>query len=411
VFRDEDPRVVAALTRTTGDLDLAEELAQDALLAAVEQWPESGVPHSPGAWLTAVGRRRAVDQFRRNDTLRRKYALLGRDLEAESATMAGDQDGELDVDLGDDVLRLVFTACHPVLSVPARVALTLKMLGGLSTQEIARAYLLPEATIAQRIVRAKKTLSAAGVPFEVPRGQDFLDRLPVVHEVVYLDFNEGYTATASDDWMRPSLCEDALRLGRLLGRLVPTEPEVQGLLALMEIQSSRTVARLGPDGEPVLLLDQDRGAWDGPAIERGLAALARAESSGPPFGPYVLQAAIAACHARARRSEDTDWQLIVRLYGQLAQVVPSPVVELNRAVAIAMAYGPQAGLELADQLTGLPGLRQYHLLSSVRGDLLFKLGRFDEAKVEFERAAGLTRNVRERELSLERAQRCVLSGG
>ena len=411
VFRDEYPRVVATLTRLTGDLEAAEELAQDALLAAMEQWPVSGVPQVPGAWLTAIARRRAVDSFRRNDNLRRKYALLGRDQEPEGAAMTSSEDAELDADLGDDLLRLVFTACHPVLSVPARVALTLKMLGGLTTQEIARAYLVPEATIAQRIVRAKRTLAAAGVPFEVPRGQDFLDRLPVVLEVVYLVFNEGYTATASDDWMRPALCDDALRLGRLLGRLVPASPEVQGLLSLMEIQASRTAARLGPDGEPVLLLDQDREAWDHAAIERGLAALGRAESVGPPFGPYLLQAAIAACHARARRPEDTDWQLIVRLYEQLAQAVPSPVVELNRAVAVSMAYGPQAGLELADQLTALPGLRQYHLLPSVRGDLLFKLGRFDEARSEFERAAGLTANARERELSLERAQRCLLPGG
>ena len=411
VFRDEYPRVVAALTRTTGNLDLAEELAQDALLAALEQWPESGVPDSPGAWLTAIGRRRAVDRFRRDDTLRRKYALLGRDLEVETVAMADDEDADLDIDLGDDVLRLVFTACHPLLSVPARVALTLKVVGGLSTPEIARAYLLPEATIAQRIVRAKKTLATAGVPFEVPRGPDFLERLPVVLEVIYLVFNEGYTATASADWMRPSLCDDALRLGRLLGRLVPTEPEVQGLLALLEIQASRTGARLGPDGEPVLLLDQDRTAWDPAAIERGLTALARAESGGPPFGPYLLQAAIAACHARARRPEDTDWQLIVRLYGQLAEVVPTPVVELNRAVAVSMAHGPQAGLELADQLTELPGLQQYHLLPAVRGDLLFKLGRFDEARIEFERAAGLTRNVREREFSLGRARQCDFRPG
>ena len=414
VFRDEYPRVVAALARTTGDLDLAEELAQDALLAALEQWPASGVPHSPGAWLTAIARRRAVDLFRRNDTLRRKYALLSRETGETgigAAAMTEQQDAELDVDLGDDVLRLVFTACHPVLTVPARVALTLKMVGGLSTPDIARAYLVPEATIAQRIVRAKRTIAAAGVPFEVPRGQDFLDRLPVVLEVIYLVFNEGYTATASQEWMRPALCEDALRLGRLLSRLVPAAAEVQGLLALMEIQASRTAARLAADGEPVLLLDQDRTAWDRSAIERGLAALHRAESSGSPLGRYGVQAAIAACHARARRPQDTDWPLIVRLYQQLAQVVPSPVVELNRAVAIAMADGPQAGLELVEQLAALPALREYHLLPSVRGDLLFKLGRFAEAKVEFERAAALTRNVRERRLSLDRAQRCLLPGG
>ncbi|MET3805977.1 putative RNA polymerase sigma factor [Nakamurella sp. UYEF19] len=393
----------------TGDIGLAEELAQDALVAAVEQWPTSGIPDNRGAWLVAIGKRRAVDLFRRNQNLHRKYAAIGRDLGQEEGAVSEDFDTALDNDLGDNLLRLMFTACHPVLAVAAKVALTLRLLGGLTTDEIARAFLVPEATIAQRIVRAKKALTKAKVPFEVPHGQDFLDRLPAVLQVIYLVYNEGYSATAHDDWMRPSLCEDALRLGRTVAGLLPREAEVLGLVALMEIQSSRAEARLGPKGEPVLLLDQDRQRWDTGAIERGLDALERAETLTSTRGPYVLQAAITGCHARARAAQDTDWYRIAELYAELAGVVPSPVVELNRAVALGMAYGPNAGLELIDHLVDVPALQGYHLLPSVRGDLLFKLGRFDEARVEFERAASLTRNARERELSLERARACILT--
>ncbi len=409
VFRAEYPRLVAALARMTGNLETAEELAQDALVAALEQWPASGVPENAGAWLTAVGKRRAIDQFRRAATLQRKYAELGRDLREEGdAVPDPDLDRGIQEDIGDDQLRLVFTACHPVLSVPARVALTLRMVGGLTTAEIARAYLVGEPTIAQRIVRAKKTLTAAAVPFEVPGGKEFLDRLPSVLEVVYLIFNEGYSATASTSWHRPDLCREAVRLGQLLAGLVPAEPEVLGLLALMEIQHSRSEARVGPTGEPVLLLDQDRSSWDRAAIARGLAALERAEALAPVPGPYVLQAAIAACHARATAPQDTRWARIAELYAALAAVSPSPVVEVNRAVALAMAYGPRVGLELLDQLTALPALRNYHLLPSVRGDLLFKLGRFSEARTEFDAAAALTGNAREKQFLLARAQACVI---
>jgi len=400
----ESARLIAGLARYTGDIGLAEELAQDAVVAALEQWPESGVPRNSGAWLMTVAKRRAVDQFRRNRDLRQKYAQIGRALEAEGDSVTPDFDRAFSDDIDDDLLRLVFTACHPVLGVPARVALTLRLLGGLTTAEIARAYLVPEPTIAQRIVRAKKTLARAKVPFEVPGSAERPARLSSVLEVIYLIFNEGYSATAGDDWMRPALCADALRLGRVLAQLMPGEPEVQGLVALLEIQASRVRARTGPSGEPVLLLDQDRRRWDRLLINRGLAALARAEELGGARGPYALQAAIAACHARAFRPADTDWARITELYAVLAGVMPSPVIELNRAVAVSMAFGPQAGLDMVDELVAEPALRGYHLLPSVRGDLLMKLGRPDEARAEFERAAELTRNEQERELSAERAR-------
>ncbi len=400
----ESARLIAGLARYTGDIGLAEELAQDAVLAALEQWPESGVPRNAGAWLMTVAKRRAIDQFRRNRELQHKYAQIGRALEAEGDSVTPDFDRAFSDDIDDDLLRLVFTACHPVLAVQARVALTLRVLGGLSTAEIARAYLVPEPTVAQRIVRAKKTLARAQVPFEVPGAAERPARLSSVLEVIYLIFNEGYSATAGDDWMRPALCEDALRLGRILAQLTPGEPEVHGLVALLEIQASRVRARTGPSGEPVLLLDQDRGRWDRLLINRGLAALARAEELGGARGPYALQAAIAACHARAFRPEDTDWRRITELYAVLAEVLPSPVIELNRAVAVSMAFGAQAGLDLVDALVAEPALRGYHLLPSVRGDLLMKLGRPDEARAEFERAARLTRNEPERELSAERAR-------
>lgn len=387
------------------DVGLAEELAQDALVAALERWPESGVPENPGAWLMAAAKHRAIDLFRRNKLLERKHEELGRELEAQERAMP-DFDAALDDDIGDDLLRLVFTACHPVLSTEARVALTLRLLGGLTTEEIARAFLVSEPTVAQRIVRAKRTLAEARVPFEVPRGTDIEARLSSVFEVIYLIFNEGYAATKGDDWIRPALCEEALRLGRILAELAPQEPEVHGLVALMEIQASRLRARVGPSGEPVLLLDQNRGRWDQLLIRRGFAALARAEKLGGALGPYALQAAIAACHARAVRPEETDWERIAALYDALAQLAPSPVVELNRAVAVGMAFGAHAGLELVDALTDEPALKAYHLLPSVRGDLLLKLGRFDEAQAEFERAAALTRNARERELLLERSRAC-----
>jgi RNA polymerase sigma factor (sigma-70 family) len=406
VWRIESPRLIAGLARIVRDIGVAEDLAQDALVAALEQWPESGVPRNPGAWLMAAARNRAIDVLRRNKRLERKHEALGAEMEA-GPHAPGDLDAALDDDIGDDLLRLVFIACHPILSTEARAALTLRLLGGLTTDEIARAFLVPEPTIAQRIVRAKRTLSEARVPFEVPRGAELAARLNSVLEVIYLVFNEGYAATAGDDWMRPALCEDALRLGRILAELAPQEPEVHGLVALMEIQASRVGARTGPSGEPVLLLDQDRGRWDHLLIRRGLAALERAENLGGSRGPYALQAAIAACHARARTAAETDWPRIAALYAALAQAAPSPVVELNRAVAVAMASGPQAGLELVDALAGEPSLRGYHLLPSVRGDLLGKLGRFDEARAEFERAASLTRNARERELLLGRAAACA----
>ncbi|HEV2132238.1 MAG TPA: RNA polymerase sigma factor, partial [Longimicrobiaceae bacterium] len=369
----------------------------------LERWPKTGVPDNPGAWLMTAAKRRAIDMFRQSKLLERKHAELGHELEAQLESAVPDLDATLDDPIRDDLLRLVFICCHPVLSTEARVALTLRLLGGLTTEEIARAFLVPVPTIAQRIVRAKRTLSEARVPFEVPRGADLADRLSSVLGVIYLIFNEGYSATAGDDWVRPELCEDALRLGRILAELAPQEPEVHGLVALMEIQASRLRARVGPSGEPVLLLDQDRGRWDQLLIHRGLAALARAEALGGALGPYALQAAIAAGHARARTPEETDWVRIAALYDALSQLAPSPVVELNRAVALAMAFGPAAGLELVDTLTSEPSLKSYHLLPSVRGDLLAKLGRLDEARAELERAASLTRNARERELLLERA--------
>ena len=407
VWRIESARLIAGLARIVRDVGLAEELAQDALVAALEQWPESGVPDNPGAWLMATAKHRAIDFFRRKKLLERKHEELGRELDAQQKMAVADFDSAIDDDIGDDLLRLVFTAYHPVLTTEARVALTLRLLGGLTTEEIARAFLVPEPTVAQRIVRAKRTLSEARVPFEVPRGDELAARLSSVLEVIYLIFNEGYSATAGDDWMRPALCEDALRLGRILAELVPKEPEVHGLVALMEIQASRSGARIGPSGEPILLLNQDRSRWDQLLIHRGLAALQRAEELRGALGPYALQAAIAACHARARTPEETDWPRIAALYDALAHGARSPVVELNRAVAVAMAFGPAAGLELVDALTSEPSLKSYHLLPSVRGDFLFKLGRFAEAQAEFERAAALTRNAREHELLLGRARACA----
>jgi RNA polymerase sigma factor (sigma-70 family) len=410
VWRIESAKLIAGLTRIVRDVGLAEDLAQDALVAALEQWPESGVPSNPGAWLMATAKHRAIDLLRRNTRLDRKHEELGYELEAQQEAAVSDLDAALDDHVGDDLLRLIFTACHPVLSREARVALTLRLLGGLTTDEIARAFLVPEPTVAQRIVRAKRTLADADVPFEVPRPSELADRLASVLEVIYLVFNEGYAATAGDDLMRPGLCEDALRLGRILAELVPQESEVHGLVALMEIQASRSRARVSPSGDPVLLLDQDRGRWDRLLIRRGLAALDRAEKVGGALGPYGLQAAIAACHARAPTGEATDWARIAALYDELARVTPSPVVDLNRAVAIAMAFGPATGLELVDALTAEPSLKTYHLLPSVRGVLLEKLGRFDEARAEFERAASLTRNVRERTLLLGRAAACGREG-
>jgi RNA polymerase sigma-70 factor, ECF subfamily len=404
VIRLESARLIAGLARYTGDIGLAEDLAQDAVVAALEQWPAGGVPRSPGAWLMTVAKRRAIDAFRRNAELAKKYAQIGHALAAEGEGVVPDFDRAFADEIDDDLLRLIFTACHPVLSVQARVALTLRLLGGLTTAEIARAYLLPEATIAQRIVRGKRTLAQAHVPFEVPGASERPARLASVLEVIYLIFNEGYSATAGDDWMRPGLCAEAVRLVRVLSELAPTEPEVHGLAALLEIQASRIPARTDSDGAPVLLLDQDRARWDRLLINRGLAALQKAQDQGGERGPYVLQAQIAACHARAFRPEETDWPRIVALYGVLAQVMPSPIVELNRAVAVSMAYGPQAGLDLVDQLAAEPALRGYHLLPSVRGDLLRKLGRADEARAEFERAAELTGNERERQLSAQRAR-------
>lgn len=408
VWRMEAPKLIAGLTRFTRDVGRAEELAQDALEAALKQWPEAGVPRNPGAWLMQAAKNRAIDAIRRDRLIQRKHEELGRDLEAD-AMATPDLDAALDDDVGDDLLRLIFTACHPVLSVEARLALTLRLLGGLTTEEIARAFLVPEPTMAQRIVRAKKTLADAKVPFEVPHGEELAARLASVLEVVYLIFNEGYAATAGEDWVRPALCEEAMRLGRILAELAPQEPEVHGLIALMELQASRLKARIGPSGEPVLLLDQNRGRWDQLLIRRGLAALDRALALQVPAGPYVLQAALAACHARARTAEDTNWRQIAALYGALAVLMPSPVVELNRAVAVSMAEGPAAGLALVDALAQEKALKTYHLLPSVRGDLLAKLGRDEEASAEFERAAALTKNMRERALLLKRRENARLA--
>jgi len=403
VWRIEQARVIAGLARMLRDVGLAEEFAQDALVTALERWPVTGIPDNPGAWLMATAKNRAIDRLRRNKLIKRKHEELGREIEADGEGATPDLDAVLDDDIGDDLLRLVFISCHPVLSAEARVALTLRLIGGLTTGEIARAFLVPEPTVSQRIVRAKRTLAEASVPFELPRGPDRAERLSSVLDVLYLIFNEGYAATAGDDWMRPALCEEALRLGRILAELAPEEPEVHGLVALMEIQASRFAARTGAAGEPILLLDQNRARWDQLLIRRGLAALERAEALGGASGPYVLQAAITACHARARTAAETDWMRIAALYARLVQLMPSPVVELNRAVAVSMALGPAAGLELVDALTSEPSLQTYHLLPSVRGDFLAKLGRLDEARAEFERAASLTRNARERKLMLERA--------
>jgi RNA polymerase sigma factor (sigma-70 family) len=406
VWRIESARLIAGLARMVRDVGLAEELAQDALVAALERWPESGVPDNPGAWLMSAAKYRAIDVLRRRTTLERKHGELAHEAELRQRAAPPDLDAALDDHIGDDLLSLVFTCCHPVLSTEGRVALTLRLFGGLTTEEIARAFLVAEPTVAQRIVRAKRTLAETHVPIAVPGPDELPDRLSSVLEVVYLVFNEGYSATAGDDWMRPALCADALRLGRILAGLLPKEPEVHGLVALMEIQASRTRARVGPSGEPIVLLDQDRGRWDHVLIRRGLAALERGEALGGGLGPYALQAAIAACHARARTADETDWERIVALYDALAQLAPSPVVELNRAVAVAMAFGPAAGLEAVDLLTSERSLDGYHLLPSVRGDLLAKLGRADEARAEFERAASMTRNARERTLLLERAGAC-----
>ncbi|MTD94015.1 sigma-70 family RNA polymerase sigma factor [Hyphomicrobium sp. xq] len=407
VFRIEQAKLIAGLARMVRDVGLAEELAQDALVSALEQWPEAGIPDKPGAWLMAAAKRRAIDRFRRAKLIDRKHTELEHELAVNGEGRMPDLDAALDDDIGDDLLRLVFTSCHPVLGPDAQVALTLRLIGGLTTEEIARAYLVPEATIAQRIVRAKKTLAEKRVPFEVPRGEERDERLAAVLSVVYLIFNEGYAATAGGDWTRPQLCEEALRLGRIVAELAPADPEVHGLVALMELQASRLAARRGPDGEPVLLLDQNRARWDRLLIRRGLAALTRAEAQNDEPGPYVLQAAIAACHARARTPEETDWARIVGIYGALGEVMPSPIVELNRAVALSMLMGPEAGLKIVDALTTEPLLRDYHLLPSVRGDLLAKLGRAAEARAEFERAAGMTQNERERRLLLQRAADCA----
>jgi RNA polymerase sigma factor (sigma-70 family) len=407
IWRIESARLIAGLTRIVRDVGLAEDLAQDALVAALRQWPESGVPDKPGAWLMAAGRNRAIDMLRRRRRLEHRQEQLARELQSRSATAEQEAELALEDEVGDDLLRLIFTTCHPVLSVEARVALTLRLLGGLTTAEIARAFLVSEPTVAQRIVRAKRTLADARVPFELPAGEELATRLFSVLEVIYLVFNEGYAATAGESWMRPALCEEALRLGRILAELAPTEPEVHGLVALMELQASRLQARTDASGRPVLLLEQDRSRWDRVLVRRGLAALERAERLGGAIGPYALQAAIAACHARARTAEETDWSAIAALYGALAGLAPSPVVELNRAVAVAMAFGPAAGLELIDAISAEPAMRDYHLLPSVRGDLLARLGRLGEAHAELTRAASLTRNARERQLLLERAAACA----
>jgi len=410
IWRIEQAKIIAGLARLVRDVGIAEELAQDALVSALEQWPKSGIPDKPGAWLMATAKHRAIDRLRRNRLIERKHEELGREVEAEEGATP-DLDAALDDDIGDDLLRLIFTACHPLLATEARVALTLRLIGGLTTEEIARAFLVPAPTVAQRIVRAKRTLAEKRVPFEVPRGAELAQRLASVLEVIYLVFNEGYAATAGDDWMRPQLCEEALRLGRILAGLAPNESEVHGLVALMEIQASRFDARTSASGEPILLLEQNRARWDRLLIRRGLAALERAEAVANDerrgLGPYALQGAIAACHARARTGAETDWARIVELYGALAAITPSPVVELNRAVALAMLAGPAAGLDLVDKLASEPALEAYHLLPSVRGDLLEKLGRLEEARAEFERAASLTRNERERKLLLNRAAACA----
>ena len=410
LWRIESARLIAALARLVRDVGLAEELAQDALVTALEQWPRSGIPDNPGAWLMATAKHRAIDHLRRERMLTRKHEALGHELEMEQQLNGGKLEASADDEIGDDLLRLMFIACHPLLSTEARTALTLRLLAGLTTGEIARAFLVPEATIAQRIVRAKRTLSDAHVPFEIPRRSELAGRLSSVLEVIYLVFNEGYSATAGEDWMRPGLCEEALRIGRILAELAPREPEVHGLVALMEIQASRIRARIGPNGEPVLLMEQNRALWDRLLIHRGLLALARGETLGEARGPYLLQGAIAACHARAATAADTDWVYITALYDELARLTPSPVVELNRAVAVAMAYGPAAGLELADRLAAQGSLESYHLLPSVRGDLLARLGRYEEAGVEFERAATLTHNARESRLLLDRAAACRRGG-
>ena len=407
VYRIESAKLIAGLARMVRDVGLAEELAQDALVIALERWPDSGVPDNPGAWLMATAKRRAIDELRRRKMLEQKRDQVGHALEAQAEQSTIDVDALLDDDIGDDLLRLVFTACHPVLSVEARVALTLRLVGGLTTEEIARAFLVPEPTIAQRIVRAKRTLAEERVPFEVPRGPELGDRLSSVLGVVYLVFNEGYAATAGDDWMRPALCEEALRLGRILAELAPAEAEVHGLVALMEIQASRLGARTGPSGEPILLPDQNRARWDQMLIRRGLLALERSEALERSPGPYSLQAAIAACHARARTADETDWPRIAALYGELGRLEPSPVIELNRAVAVSMAFGPQAGLDLVDPLVSEPSLARYHLLPTVRGDFLTKLGRWAEARDEFQRAALLTKNAREQKLLFERIAECT----
>jgi RNA polymerase sigma factor (sigma-70 family) len=406
VWRIESPKLIAALTRVVRDIDVAEDLAHDALVSALQQWPESGIPRNPGAWLMAAAKHRAIDYFRRNKMLDRKHEEIGHDVRAAQDASTPDFDAALDDPVGDDLLRLIFTACHPVLTTDARVSLTLRLLGGLTTEEIARAFLSSEPTIAQRIVRAKKTLAKAQVPYEVPRGEELAARLSSVLEVIYLIFNEGYSATAGADWIRPALCEEALRLGRVLAGLVPGEPEVHGLVALMEIQASRLRARVGPDGVPILLADQNRAQWDQLLIRRGLAALRSAEQLGGHDGPYVLQAAIAACHARARTTDATDWSQIAALYARLAAVAPSPVVELNRAVAVGMADGPAQALPIVERLAEVPAMQRYHLLPTVRGDLLFKLGRMEEAAREFEQAATLTQNEREQQLLLDRARAC-----
>jgi RNA polymerase sigma factor (sigma-70 family) len=406
IWRIESARLIAGLVRMVRDVGLAEDLAQDALLAALERWPESGIPDNPGAWLMATAKHRAIDQLRKRSLHQRKESSISEDLQSQLERSHLDLDAELDNPVGDDLLRLVFITCHPVLSTEARVALTLRLLGGLTTAEIARAFLMPEATIAQRIVRAKRSLAEARVPFEVPRGPDLAARLASVIGVIYLIFNEGYSATAGEDWIRPALCEDALRMGRILAGLAPEEPEVHGLVALMEIQASRFSARLTPSGDPILLLDQNRARWDQVLIRRGLAALERAEQLGGSLGPYALQAAIAACHARAKTAEETEWTRIAALYDALAQLTPSPVVELNRAVAYSMAFGPAEALSIVNELVNEPSLRNYHLLPSVRGDFLAKLGRFDAARAEFERAAAMTQNARERKLLLDRAASC-----
>jgi len=410
IYRIESAKLIAGLTRMVRDVGIAEELAQDALVVALERWPGTGVPDNPGAWLMATAKHRAIDRLRRGRLSEEKHEEIGHEMGARQQMATPDLDSAIDEDMGDDMLRLVFISCHPILSTEARVALTLRLLGGLTTAEIARAFLVPEPTIAQRIVRAKRTLTEARVPFEVPRGEERDARLSSVLQVIYLIFNEGYSATAGDDWLRPELCEDALRLGRILAELVPQEPEVHGLVALMEIQASRFGARTGPSGEPILLLDQDRGRWDQLLIHRGLAALDRAAALGASRGPYLLQASVAACHARARTAGETDWARIVSLYDALAGIAPSPIVELNRSVAVSMVAGPAAGLEIVDALASEPSLKSYHLLPSVRGDLLKKLGRLEEARAEFDRAASLTRNARERELLLERAAACSPGG-